>query len=179
MRSRSPSRTIRKPANATSAPSTDSSHAAATSTAAASSQPPVLCGISCDRVALRIVPGHVLRELGGAGEQRQDHADLPRRQRGEQQSAGRQPPLGTRLALRRCARGRDQRAQPLELVRPDRLQHDLAVRAAATGLHVHRMHAEPALDRPLLEIERLDARERDVGLLGADEPAPAVDRPRS
>jgi hypothetical protein len=40
---------------------------------------------------------------------------------------------------------------------------------------VHSEDAEQPLDRALLEVERLDAGERDVGLLGREQPRPFVD----
>ena len=70
----------------------------------------------------------------------------------------------------------EQRPQLAHVVLADRLEHDLALGAAAARLHVHGMHAEQPLDGPLLEVERLDAGQRDVGLLGPDQPALAVDR---
>ena len=44
---------------------------------------------------------HVAEQLGGGGQRRQDHAELARRQRADDQVAAAQPALGQRLGLRR------------------------------------------------------------------------------
>ena len=77
--------------------------------------------------------------------------------------------LGPRRAHRR--------ADPLDRLRADRLEHDLALRAAAGRLHVQRDDAEQALDRARHRVESLDAAERDRGRLRADDPASSSARP--
>ena len=70
---------------------------------------------------------------------------------------------GRRLATeRRAARG--------DLGGRERAEHDLAARAAARRLHVHGLHAEEPLQRALLDVERLHARERDLDLVDRQQP---------
>ena len=120
----------------------------------------------------------LLEQLGGGGQRRQDHAELARRQR--RRPASRRPSRRSSSASRRGRLGHlgprraHRRADPLDRLGADRLEHDLALLAAAGRLHLQRDDAEQALDRARHRVEPLDAAERDRRRLRADDPALAV-----
>ena len=88
--------------------------------------------------------------------------------------ARRQPPL---RQLARLGLGQAGRRAQLEGGRIGHgAQHDLSLGAAARGLHVQLLHAEQALERSLGGVDRLDARDRDAGLVGRHQPGAQVER---
>ena len=147
-----------KPAKATTEPSTDSSQAA-TSSATSREHAALSACPGCSRTRVVLVERR-LHELDEARQRRQDHAELAGGERGDQQPPSRvsrrSGPCG--LGHRRRAPVGEQRPQPAHVGVADGLEHDLALGAAAAGLHVHGVDAEQPLHGPLLEVERLDPR---------------------
>ena len=157
MRSRSPSRATEKPANETSEPIDDSAQAARgarrgelPAARRVGQQPRRVLDVALvrERVAQQLAPTRPAR----AGSRRAARRSAPRRA----SSRRPEPALGDGDAPRR-PRGssgrsaRRRRANPLDLRRPDRLEHDLALLPAAGGTaraaRRHRRGAAPGPPR--------------------------------
>ncbi len=125
-------------------------------------------------LALTAAEEHVVAGGREDAHQRQDHAELRRGDGGHEQGARAEPPL-RQVPGDRVGEPRD-RTQ----LRGSRLrygpQHDLALGAAAGGLHVQLLHPEQPLNRALRGVDGLDPPERDRRLVRRDHPAPEVER---
>ena len=174
VRRRSPSRTTSNPANVTTAPAIDSSHASATTPAA--DEQPLAGGVgeAVERLA-RHVAHDVLARGGDAAGDGQEHAELRRGERGDEEGPRReaQPGVGCRRGLGRVP---ERAAQRLRVAARDGPQHDLRVTAAARRLHAQLEHAEHALQRALGRVERGDPLAGDDLLVARQQPGPEVER---
>ena len=165
IRSRSPSRATVKPANATSEPATESRpRRPAAAPPTASSQPPTRVGHEPRRLldAPLVLP-NTLREAAGTRPPATGRitpswpavsaAISPSRRLSRR--SGRSPAGASSTTSGRRPRTASRSRSTASGA--DRVEHDLALGAAARRLHVHRHDAEQPLDRPGHGVEALDA----------------------
>ena len=151
------------PANATTPPTTDSSSAAHASAAASSASPTASSGSWPSRRSPSSGESRSWAAAAAAPTIGRIDAELRRRQRRDQERTAAQPPCGSGVRAR--IGQPDDRPEPARLAGGDRPQDDLPFAAAARGLDVQRLHPEQPLDRPLHAVDRLDAPERDRGVV--------------